>query len=231
MTQVPSKEAVEAVLGFRILQWPGEYITALTHASAVGLPGAGARSFEKLEFLGDAIIGFVVGRHLYQAYPDANEGALTKLRTKLVSGQALAGVASRMGLGSIVIVSPRSRAKGFHASPRILEDAFEALCAAVYLDVGMVGARDFILKSILTHVDVQAAIAINDNYKDQAMQWCQARSLQLPTYTVMQHAPHRGFVVQAGFGGVAGYGTGRTKRAAEQDAARAALVALNAGSF
>ena len=220
----PFRKGVEHVLGFRILSWPGEYVNALTHTSAVGRPGAGTRSFEKLEFLGDAVIGFVIGRYLYDAYPDADEGFLTQMRTKLVSGEALAGVAKRMGLAELIIMSPKALRQNFHQNPRILEDVFEALCGAIFLDAGMAAARQFVLASIHTHID-HASLGRNTNYKDQAMQYCQARAMELPVYTVLDTA-NKEFRVSAQFARVSGIGTGRTKRAAEQAAARDALVHL-----
>lgn len=219
------REDLERLLGFRVLQWPGEYLNAVTHKTAVGLPGAGTRSFEKLEFLGDAVLGFVIGRYLYDAYPGADEGFLTQLRTKLVSGQALAQVADKMGLSSVVLVSPKAQRQRVHTNPRILEDVFEALCGAIFLDAGMATARQFILTSLHTHID-QASLVKNTNYKDQAMQWCQARGLALPEYTVTSEDQGT-FTITAMFAGALGVGMGKTKRAAEQAAARAALVSLN----
>lgn len=219
------KVALESILGFRVLSWPGEYVNALTHKSAVGLPGAGTRSYEKLEFLGDAVLGFVVGRSLFDAYPDADEGFLTQLRTKLVSGQALSEVARRMGLSDVILMSPKAYRQSFHTNPRILEDVFEALCGAVFLDAGMAAAREFALGALYRHVD-HASLVKNTNYKDTAMQYCQARGMDLPVYSLVTDVKGS-FVMKAAFAGVFGTGSGRTKRAAEQEAARAALVRLD----
>jgi ribonuclease-3 len=216
--------ALESVLGFRVLTWPGEYMNALTHKSAVGLPGAGTRSFEKLEFLGDAVLGFVVGRHLYDAYPDADEGFMTQMRTKLVSGQALAHIAGQMGLSNIIIMSQKAIRQNVHMNPRILEDVFEALVGAVFIDAGMASAREFALRSIYSFVD-KSSLTRNTNYKDQAMQWCQSRAMDLPKYDMVSDAGGT-FVMSAAFAGVVGKGAGRTKRMAEQAAARDALVHL-----
>ena len=87
------REALEAVLGFRVLSWPGPYVTAFTHKT--GCKYVNGESFEKLEFLGDAVLGFIVGRYLFDMYPDQNEGFLSQMRTKLVSGKALAAIADR----------------------------------------------------------------------------------------------------------------------------------------
>lgn len=225
MTRPLTRLAVEAVLGFRVLNWPGAYVTAFTHKTAVGMPGAAGESFEKLEFLGDAVLGFVVGRHLYDAYPAANEGFLTQLRTKLVSGKALAEMARRMGLGDLVLMSPKAMASGFNENPRILEDVLESLIGAVFLDAGMVAAREFVLHCIHTHVD-RAALAKNLNYKDQLMQHCHAHAQPLPVYTDTGMPDGGGFRTVAAACGASGTGAGPTKRASQQHAARSLLVAL-----
>ncbi len=222
MTQL-TKEALEAVLGFRVLSWPGEYVTAFTHKSAVGLPGAAPQSFEKLEFLGDAVLGFIVGRYLYETYPSENEGFLTQMRTKLVSGKALSGIAERMGLSHFVIMSPNALRSGFNNNPRILEDVLESLIGAVFLDAGMVAARSFVLSMLQRYIDYNA-LTKNTNYKDTLMQYCQSIAHPLPVYVA--HPQPYGFDVVAQACGVHGRGAGKTKRAAEQQAARGVLVAL-----
>jgi len=224
MTQHLDREALEAVLGFRVLSWPGEYVTAFTHKSAVGSPGAASRSFEKLEFLGDAVLGFIVGRYLYETYPDANEGFLTQMRTKLVSGKALSGIAQRMGLGNLVLMSPKALRSGFNTNPRILEDVLESLIGAVFLDAGMVAARSFVLEIIRRHIDAES-LTKNTNYKDTLMQHCQSLAQPLPVYDAFP-GQGGGFGVVASACGVQGYGEGTTKRAAEQLAARGVLVNL-----
>lgn len=217
-----TRERLEATLGFKVLAWPGQYVTAFTHKSAVGRDGI-SQSFEKLEFLGDAVLGFVVGKYLYDAYPDANEGFLTQMRSKLVSSKALSGIAMRMGLSELIIMSPKALRSGFNTNPRILEDVFESLVGAIFLDGGMVAARSFVLDVFSKHVDPME-LAKNTNYKDILMQYCQARAQPLPTYA--SQPSERGFDVRADACGAAGFGSGRTKRAAEQLAAKYALMRL-----
>lgn len=218
-----TQEALETVLGFRVLSWPGSYVTACTHKSAVRYPGASTESFEKLEFLGDAVLGFIVARYLYETYPEANEGFLTQMRTKLVSGKALAQIASKMGLERLIIMSPKALASGFNTNPRILEDVLESLIGAVFLDAGMVAARTFVMNIICHYVD-HTALLKNTNYKDTLMQYCQARAEPLPTYD-SSSVPH-GFRVVAGACGVVGEGRGTTKREGEQEAAKYVLLHL-----
>lgn len=228
-----TKEALETdILGFRLLSWPNSYplyLTAFTHKTAAGLPGAGDACFEKLEFLGDSVLGFIVARYLYETYPTANEGFLTQMRTKLVSGKALAGIAHRMGLSRYVIMSSKAMRSGFNTSPRILEDVLESLIGAVFLDSGMVAARSFVLDIIHKHVD-RASLTKNYNFKDSLMQYCQARAQPLPVYDSRPRAIESGggFDVVAAACGARGQGAGKTKREAEQAAARAVLVNLGA---
>jgi ribonuclease-3 len=212
------------VLGIRAMHWPGPFVTAFTHTTAVGIPGAGTESYERLEFLGDAVLGFVVGQHLYESRPGAAEGALTLARTKLVSGKVLAEMARRMGLGSLLLMSPISAATGVHRSPRVLEDVFEAAVGAVFLDAGMAGARRFVLRCIEAHVD-QDSLHKNTNYKDQLMRLCHARQEALPHYAD-DAMGGGGFRTLASACGERGAGTGPTKRAAQQHAARSVLVKL-----
>jgi ribonuclease-3 len=218
-----TKEALEAVLGFRVLSWPGSYVTAFTHKSAVRYPGAADQSFEKLEFLGDSVLGFIVARYLYETYPEENEGFLTQMRTKLVSGKALSAIATRMGLSHLVIMSPKAMHSGFNTNPRILEDVLESLIGAIFLDAGMVAARTFVLGMIHAHVD-HSALLKNTNYKDTLMQYCQARAQSLPDYA--SRPCEGGFEVVARACGREGYGRGGTKREAEQMAAQSALLSL-----
>jgi ribonuclease-3 len=226
-----TKQAVETdILGFRVLSWPGAFLTAFTHKTAAGLPGAGDACFEKLEFLGDSVLGFIVARYLYETYPTANEGFLTQMRTKLVSGKALAGIAHRMGLSRYVIMSSKALRSGFNSSPRILEDVLESLIGAVFLDSGMVAARSFVLAIIHKHID-HASLKKNYNFKDSLMQFCQAtRGQALPVYDSRPRPVESGggFDVVAAACGARGQGSGKTKREAEQAAARAVLVNLGA---
>lgn len=223
-----TKEALETdILGFHVLSWPNQYMVAFTHRTAAGLPGAAENCFEKLEFLGDSVLGFIVARYLYDTYPTANEGFLTQMRTKLVSGKALAGIAHRMGLSRYVIMSTKALRSGFNTSPRILEDVLESLIGAIYLDSGMVAARSFVLSIIRKHID-HASLSKNYNFKDSLMQYCQARAQPLPAYDSRARPVDRGggFEVFASACGARGQGDGKTKREAEQAAARAVLVHL-----
>lgn len=224
----PTQDKLEKILGYQILNWPSSYLCALTHKSAVGLPGAYSESYEKLEFLGDSVLNFIVGRYVYETYghlPTINEGFLTQLRTKLVSGKALSTIAARMGLQHVIIMSDKAMSSGFNRNPRILEDVLEALIGACYLDIGLVGARQFILSFIHTHVD--PSMLENRNYKDGLMQYCQAqgKDTPLPVYTSTKVQDL--FHVDASACGVRGTGRHRVKKEAEQLAAKECLSLLH----
>ena len=219
-----TREALEAVLGFRVLSWPGNYVTAFTHKSAVRFMNGGP-CFEKLEFLGDAVLGFIIGKYLYDTYPAEKEGFLTQMRTKLVSGKALADIAHRMGLSKLIIMSPKAIRSGFNTNPRILEDVLESLIGAVFLDAGMVAARTFVLNIIHQHVD-RRELMKNKNHKDTLMQYCQAREQPLPIYDSFQEPNVPGFAVRASGCGIEGWGRGSTKKEAEQYAAGHVLMQL-----
>ena len=218
-----SREAVERVLGARVLSWPNQYITAFTHKSAVGLPGASTESFEVLEFLGDSVLNFVVGKYLFDAYRNTDEGYLTQLRTKLVSGKTLATIARQLGLQHLVIMSQKAYGAQFNNNPRILEDVLEALIGAMYLDMGLTATRTFIINFLNSYVTPE--MLRNTNYKDQLMQYAQARGAPLPVYSSTP-AEGGGFNVVAHACGVDGHGWGRTKRDGEQEAAQNALMRL-----
>lgn len=225
---VVTKETLQQCLGYQILNWPGSYICALTHKSAAGvIPWAASESYEKLEFLGDSILNFIVGRYLFETYgnsPTINEGFLTQMRTKLVSGKALATIAQRMGLHHVVIMSDKAMCSGFNTNPRILEDVLEALIGACYLDLGLVGARQFVLSIIHTYVD--KSMLENTNYKDALMQYCQAQGKDVPLPEYDSTKVGDVFHVTARACGVTGKGHAKVKKEAQQHAARECLRVL-----
>jgi len=218
-----SRDAVERVLGAKVLSWPNQYITAFTHKSAIGLPNASTQSFEVLEFLGDSVLNFVVGKYLFDTYQDTNEGFLTQMRTKLVSGKTLAHIAKHLGLHYLVLMSQKAYDNNFNTNPRILEDVLESLIGAMYLDMGLSATRTFIIGILNTYVTQD--MLRNTNYKDQLMQYAQAQGHPLPVYT-SSLAEGGGFHVTVQMCDLTGSGWGQTKRDGEQDAAHDALQSL-----
>ena len=218
-----TREAVERVLGAKVLSWPNQYVTAFTHKSAIGYPGASSESFEVLEFLGDSVLGLCVSRYLYDTYRHTDEGFLTQLRTKLVSGKTLATIAQQLGLQHLVIMSAKAYHSNFNHNPRILEDVLESLIGAVYLDMGLSAARTFIINFLNQYITPD--MLRNTNYKDGLMQYAQAQGEPLPVYSSTP-AEQCGFHIVVHVCGVEGQGWGRTKRDGEQEAAKRALDIL-----
>lgn len=202
--------------------------TALTHPSAAA-EGGGA-SYDRLEFLGDSVLGFLVADHLFKTLPHASEGELTARKVALINGAVLADIALRCGIGELV-----EYGKGERASTRgratALENALEALIGAVYADAGLAPTRRVVRRLFGDLLDA-ADLVPSPHPKSLLAEWAQARAAGTPTYRVVatQGPDHaRWFTVEAVVGGrVAGTGSGPSKRAAETAAAQAALEALSA---
>ncbi len=209
------------------------YEQALTHRSLFrGEPGSYLHTNERLEFLGDAVLGFVVAAYLYERFPDRDEGFLTRLRAKLVNQDALAKAARSLQLGAHVRLSEDVQQGGGRDNPSILADAFEALVGALYLDLGLEVARTFVERVLLAPHDLEALARRSDNYKSLLLEFAQARGWPQPRYQVVaeegpSHA--RTFTVEAWIGDRRlGCGVARSKKLAEQQAAREALARLQA---
>lgn len=227
-----SRRAVEALVGMPIGRL-ATYEHALRHRSLYrGTVQDGTESNERLEFLGDAVLGAIVADHLFASFPDRDEGLLTRTRAALVNGKALAGYARTIGLGPLILMSDNTaQADGRH-NTTILADAFEAIVGALYLDLGFAAARHFVLGVLDRCVRLDEAAADRSNHKSLLLEFAQARALPQPTYVVVgESGPShsRTFVVEARLGDEAvGTGTAASKKAAEQEAARMALDAMHA---
>lgn len=197
---------------------------ALTHRS-VGRPNN-----ERLEFLGDALLGMLVAELLYAAHPQASEGELSRLRAQLVNGQALAELARELELGDGLRLGPGELKSGGFRRDSILADAFEALIAAVYLDGGFPACRDAVAR--LFGERVAALPRSSKDAKTRLQEWLQARGLPLPHYELKDsygedHA--RTFDVRCAIAeprAIEAEGRGSSRRAAEQDAAETVLQRL-----
>jgi ribonuclease-3 len=192
------------------------------------------RSNERLEFLGDALVGAEVAEALFHRFPEKSEGDLSRLRARLVSGEALARCAERLELGRHLRVSKNADRSGTRTSRTVLADAFEALVGALYLDCGAGAARSFVKKHVLAPAEVEkkADALGGENYKSRLQEYVQARRPVQPAYRLAEKEgpPHaRRFTVEALVGGEPqGRGTARSKQDAEQAAAREALQRLRA---
>ncbi len=219
---------------------------ALTHSSHAHERESGASvsaraDNEQLEFLGDAVLGFVVSQLLFERFPDFHEGQLSKLRAHLVSARYLAGVARRLELGHFLRLGRGEERSGGRAKSALLVNALEALLAAIYLDAGLQTARRVIRENIfepgLEPLRPQAGGGLHPTDHKSALQEClQARALPPPRYGVVEeHGPdHRKvFTVELRIRSAEGEqvyrAEGSTKKEAEQDAARQALQALSPG--
>lgn len=204
---------------------------ALKHRSLLrGRPNSHLYSNERLEFLGDAVLGFVVAEYLYQHFPSEPEGFLTRLRAKLVNGQALAHYARSINLGPLILMSENMRQKNGSENQTILADAFEAVVGALYIDQGFVAARRFIHRTMLEHVDLSTLAERRDNFKSLLLEYVQAEGWPQPHYRVVtEEGPShdRTFTVEVLVHGASyGQGSAGSKKRAEQKAAREALERL-----
>ncbi len=181
------------------------------------------QSNERLEFLGDAVLDFIIAEYFYQLFPDMAEGELTKLRSVIASGSVLVRAARQMELGQFVLMSPNEERSGGRDRPSILEDAFEAIVGAIYLDGGKDAARDFIEMNLLGNWKDIVRQKEFVNYKSLLLEHVQSKQWSAPVYALREETGpdhEKRFVVEVLINGVVhGRGEGRSKRAAEQDAA------------
>jgi len=203
---------------------------ALTHPSIAHEQDAATPHNQRLEFLGDAVLGVVLSRHLYATFPEADEGLLTKSRAKLVNATALAMHGRGLDLGTHLILSRGEENTGGRTRPSILADAFEALLGAIFLDGGFAAAQEFILREFTANCAELAQTAGIDNPKGELQEFLQAKSPEPPIYHLIsaEGPDHdRDFVCAVLHGGAElARGTGKSKKAAESNAAAAALKKL-----
>jgi len=216
---------LEAAIGYRfknisLLQ------NALTHSSYANERWHNSLlSNERLEFLGDSILGMTVAEYLYRNFPDRPEGELTRMRADMVCEKALAKVAARIGLGRHLMLGNGEEQSGGRSRDSILADAVESVIAAAFLDGGMDAARQFIDRFVLVEIPVQKLH--NADYKTALQELVQQKKNQVLSYVLTgesgpDHDKH--FEVEVKLNGTAiGTGSGSSKKRAEQDAARCAL--------
>src|SRR5215831_16771502 len=205
---------------------------ALVHTSYVNeRPGRGLESNERLEFLGDAVLGVVVAHRLYELRPESQEGELTVLRAWLVRQSTLARWARQVGLGPHLMLGRGESRGGGRDRPALLSRGFEALIGAVYLDGGLDAARAVLLPLIDSEVQVGFSPQRVVDAKSRLQQVTQARFESTPIYNLVDHSgPGHApvFVVEVHAGPeINARGSGHSKRAAQQAAAHAALQMLN----
>jgi ribonuclease-3 len=219
--------ALEQRLGYRfrntdLLQ------EALTHPSVGHEKQRYQNDNQRLEFLGDAVLQLVTTEYLYSHFPQEREGRLTKLRARLVSRDALRAHAQALDLGRHLLLGRGEDASGGRDRTSTLADAFEAIIGAIYLDSDFATARDFILRKTQTALEQVLDKPVDVNPKGQLQETLQSITMQGPSYEVLsatgpEHA--KTFIVEVRWGEVSlGRGTGRSKQAAEIEAALDALA-------
>ena len=202
---------------------------ALTHSSYANEHWHNSlMSNERLEFMGDSVLGMVVAEYLYRNFPDRPEGELTRMRADMVCEQALALIAERIGLGQHLLLGRGEEQSGGRKRVSILADAVESVIAAMFLDGGMEAAKAFINRFVLC--DVPVTKLHNADYKTALQEKVQEKKNQVLAYTLIgESGPDhdKRFEVQVSLNGdVVGTGSGSSKKRAEQDAARDAMEHL-----
>ena len=215
----PVTKPLDAVLGYTFIRadLPRE---ALTHRSALQGRRSSRGSNERLEFMGDRVLGLLMAEWLSERFPAEQEGDLGRRLADLVSQPVLARVADTIGLGEILSVAPGEARAGVKRRATVLADALEAALGAIYLDGGLEPAREFVRRAWGEVMTAQAAPP--KDFKTALQEWAQKRGLELPVYTISDrsgppHAPV--FVVTVTSDGHTGEGRAGNKRAAEQMAA------------
>lgn len=218
--------AFERTLGYRPRDW-GLFIESLIHRSYLPYLNGGWSSNERLEFLGDAVLNFIVADYLLKAYPDMEEGDLTKVRSRLVNRRILAQRARDLRMSEFMLLSDSATQSIDSGSESILADAFEAVVGALYLDGGMEAATQFVRRTLLSSDMVTSSLVTDDNYKSALLEYTQGHALAIPRYVIVrEEGPDhdRRFTIEVYIGGESyGVGTGRSKKEAEQAAAAQAL--------
>src|SRR6202048_544114 len=191
----------------------------------------GASSNERLEFLGDAVLGLGVTDHLFRPYPDLPEAELAKVRASVVNSAALAEGAAALDIGAALLLGKGEGQSGGRQKPSILADAMEAVIGAVYMDRGWAPAANLVMGLLGDRIEEAAAGPGGQDYKTRLQELCARRFEDLPQYNVADDGPDHAkrFDAVVSVGGVArGTGQGRSKKQAEQAAARTAWGRLSA---
>jgi ribonuclease-3 len=201
---------------------------ALVHSSyANENPGFALTSNERLEFFGDAILGFIIAERLHYGSPRLTEGEMTRLRSALVRRDSLARVATGIGLGDYLYLGKGEEASGGRNKPSNLAAVLEAVLAAIYIDQGLAAVRDFIMKVFKKELEGLASQGREADYKSRLQEFVQARWQLTPRYQVISAdgpGHNMRFTVEVRIGDtVWGRGSGRSKKIAETEAARSAL--------
>jgi ribonuclease III len=199
---------------------------ALTHRSWVNEHKGVRASNERLEFLGDAILEYVVSKQIFEKFPDREEGYLTALRANIVNTVSLANLAKKLELGSVLFLSKGEEDSGGRQNTSLLADTLEGMIGAIFVDRGLTSAQEFIEENLLHDVESRAKEPLKD-FKSRLQEMVQGKRLPAPKYQVISETGpdhSKGFIIEVLISGKSwGRGEGKSKSTAEQAAARQAL--------
>ena len=223
---------IEKIIGMKPID-VNKYRKAFVHKSVVKnakesseLPDFMTESYERYEFLGDSVLNLIVAKYLFHKFPNSHEGNLTKIRTKLVNGKTLSILANKLELSKFLILNYKVENINGRNNNRILEDVFESLICAIYLDLGFNYAEKFVLNLIEKYINFDELL-VDDNYKDILLRFCQSKFGTTPNYKIVETSgpPHnRTFKISCYIQDLEyKYGKGKNKKDAEQIAAKETL--------
>lgn len=221
-------ENLQKVIGYRIRN-KEYFLEALLHRSFLQFQNKPHQrvSNERLEFLGDSILDLIVGKYLFDRYPNAEEGELTKIRSRLVNRKALVVYAKELELNKFMFMSTSAEQAVEKGNDSILADAYEAIIAAIYLDSSFEDARMFVERQVLAAVKKGALSTSDDNYKSMLLEYAQGHGYGIPRYGIVKEVGpdhDRVFTVAVTLADECiGQGSGRSKKEAEQQAAEQGL--------
>jgi len=206
------------------------FVQALLHRSFLQRVGHTGPSNERLEFLGDSILNLIAAEYLFHRFPHAEEGELTRVRSRLVNRKALATYGKELKLIDFILMSDSAAHSGAKGSDTIIADTYEAVIAAIYLDGGYEEAKRFVERRVLAALKKGSVVTSDENYKSLLLEYSQARGLGIPRYTIVKEdgPDHdRTFTVEVVINNERkGRGTGKNKKEAEQAAASQAMELL-----
>jgi len=200
--------------------------TAFLHKSCSTMTESGCcLNNERLEYLGDAVLGTIITEHLYKKYPDEKEGFLTKMRSRIVNGENLGELAHKIGLPDLLVYKNKDTLPVRH----IYGDVYEAFIGAIFIDKGYKFTRKYILQKIIDiHIDLEKIESTDSNYKSQLIEWCQKNKKDVKFYTDNESNNSKRFISFVRIGdSIFGSGTGLSKKEAEQNAAQETFLEVN----
>jgi ribonuclease-3 len=221
---------IENLVGIRPKE-SNYFIKAFTHRSYLEKTKEQIKSNERLEFLGDAVLGKIVAEYLFHKYPMENEGYLTKVRSYLVNKESLEEVGYHLKLDEYIFLNDKYLSNDKRKLGNIVADTVEAFIAAIYMDMGEAKVSAFINKNIIIYLTEQGFLDYDKNFKGQLLEYSHAHKLPTPVYTIVEQiGPQhdKTFKVKVNLGDrFSGEGIGQNKKSAEQEAAQKVLDIIN----